>query len=245
MANAVPQMSGGGLGPYAPGEWSDDTQMAVCIAEVSATGADLTGEDALDAIAERFEHWAASGATDIGSQTRAVMDAARLRQGRSSVRLHEAAADLHRRTGHTAGNGALMRTSVVGLGALDDRDRTAAAARAVAELTHADLDAGDSCVLWSRMRSSIGSRRWRDPPAVDDDDTDTGYADGPTVCSPSGHEPSCPPESWRALWTEARACTGKAHAWAPCEPPADRIVPRSLPGGMHGQRLTTEARWTP
>ncbi len=148
-ANAVPQMSGGGLGPYASGEWSDDTQMAVCIAEISATGMDLAGEDALDAIAERFEHWAASGATDIGSQTRAVMDAAREQQGRPSVRLHDAAADLHRRTGRTAGNGALMRTSVVGLAALDDRDRTAAAARAVAELTHADLDAGDSCVLWS------------------------------------------------------------------------------------------------
>ena len=31
-----PEMRGGGLGPYAPGEYSDDTQMAVCIAEVSA-----------------------------------------------------------------------------------------------------------------------------------------------------------------------------------------------------------------
>ena len=31
-----PQMKGGGLGPYAPGEWSDDTQMALCIAQVSA-----------------------------------------------------------------------------------------------------------------------------------------------------------------------------------------------------------------
>ena len=29
-------MQGGGLGPYAPGEWSDDTQMAVIIARVAA-----------------------------------------------------------------------------------------------------------------------------------------------------------------------------------------------------------------
>lgn len=42
-----------------------------------------------------------------------------------------------------------MRTSVVGLTSLADRDRTAEAARAVAELTHADPLAGDSCVLWS------------------------------------------------------------------------------------------------
>ncbi|MFD2795672.1 ADP-ribosylglycohydrolase family protein [Promicromonospora vindobonensis] len=36
-----PQMKRGGLGPYAPGEYSDDTQMAVCIARVAATGGDL------------------------------------------------------------------------------------------------------------------------------------------------------------------------------------------------------------
>ena len=32
----APRMVGGGLGPYAPGEWSDDTQMAVVIASVAA-----------------------------------------------------------------------------------------------------------------------------------------------------------------------------------------------------------------
>jgi len=30
-----PEMIGGGLGPYEPGEWSDDTQMAICIAKVA------------------------------------------------------------------------------------------------------------------------------------------------------------------------------------------------------------------
>ena len=46
-----PVMKGGGLGPYAPGEWSDDTQMAVCIARVAVTGADLTADPALNQIA--------------------------------------------------------------------------------------------------------------------------------------------------------------------------------------------------
>lgn len=41
-----------------------------------------------------------------------------------------------------------MRTAVVGVSALEDRGATAASARAVAELTHADPLAGDSCVLW-------------------------------------------------------------------------------------------------
>ena len=50
---------------------------------------------------------------------------------------------------HSAGNGALMRTAVVALSALDDRVRGARSARRVANLTHADPLAGDSCVLWT------------------------------------------------------------------------------------------------
>lgn len=145
---AHPEMVGGGLGPYAPGEWSDDTQMAICVARVAATGADLTGPDALDAIASAFEDWRRHGASDIGIQTSSILRAAGAMEGRSGVRLRTASFEHLERTGRAAGNGALMRTSVVGLTALDDRDHTAAAARAVAELTHADALAGDSCVLW-------------------------------------------------------------------------------------------------
>ena len=145
-----PRMEGGGLGAYAPGEWSDDTQMAVAVAEVAATGADLTGDDALEQVAAGFLRWHADGPADIGLQTRSIL-AGRPRHpsDRDHVALRELSADLHRRTGRTAGNGALMRTSVVGLTRLHDRRATAGAARAVAALTHADPAAGDSCVLWS------------------------------------------------------------------------------------------------
>ena len=143
------EMVGGGLGRYAPGEWSDDTQMAVCIAEVSATGADLTSAAALDAIAERFLAWYAAGPGDVGGQTRQVLSGSTRQDGPPSRRLRAAAAEVHARTGRSAGNGALMRTAVVGLTRLGDREATAGAARAVAELTHADPVAGDSCVLWS------------------------------------------------------------------------------------------------
>lgn len=143
-----PVMKGGGLGPYAPGEYSDDTQMAVCIAEVAATGADLRSAEALDAIATNFERWRAGGASDIGNQTRQVLGAAGRMPGRAAERLTRAAAELHARSGHTAGNGALMRTAVVALAHLGDDEAIVAAARAVAELTHADPLAGVSCVLW-------------------------------------------------------------------------------------------------
>ncbi len=144
-----PEMIGGGLGPYHPGEYSDDTQMAVCIAEVAATGADLTASDSLDQIAERFLAWGSTGASDVGIQTRHVLAAARAATGPPAARMAAAARRLHGETGHTAGNGALMRTGIVGLASLGDLDQTAAAARAVAELTHTDPLAGDSCVLWS------------------------------------------------------------------------------------------------
>lgn len=143
------QMTGGGLGPYAPGEWSDDTQMAVCIARVSERGDGLTSGAELDEIAAAFEAWLTGGASDVGTQTASVLRTAATLPGTAAERLTAASAVLHEKTQKTAGNGALMRTGVVGLVALDDRERTARAARAVAELTHADPLAAESCVLWS------------------------------------------------------------------------------------------------
>lgn len=153
-------MLGGGLGPYAPGEWSDDTQMAVCIARVSATGADLCSADALDEIAVAFTDWLRHGASDVGVQTSSVLRAAAQLDGRDADRLTRASRAYYERTGRAAGNGALMRTSIVGLSAITDRMATAQAARAIAELTHADPLAGDSCVLWSEaVRVAVTERR--------------------------------------------------------------------------------------
>lgn len=74
------EMLGGGLGNFAPGEWSDDTAMAVCIGEVAATGMDLTSAEALDAVAEGFLRWYDSGPADIGLQTSAVLGSTRRRR---------------------------------------------------------------------------------------------------------------------------------------------------------------------
>lgn len=148
----TPQMLGGGLGDFAPGEWSDDTSMAMAIADVAATGADLTTDEALDAIADNFLRWFDGGPADIGIQTRAVLSATRRRLSRGKVgagaimrKEANAYAEQHP---HSAGNGALMRTAPVALAHLDDRGGLADAARLVAGLTHADPLAGDSCVLW-------------------------------------------------------------------------------------------------
>jgi ADP-ribosylglycohydrolase len=144
-----PQMLGGGLGPYEPGEYSDDTQMAVCIAEVAATGADLRTDEALDAIAANFLRWRHGGASDIGAQTEQVIAAVPQTQSDGAgAAMRAAAAELHQRTGRTAGNGSLMRTGPVALAYLQDPTALAQAARAASELTHHDPLAGDACVLW-------------------------------------------------------------------------------------------------
>jgi ADP-ribosylglycohydrolase len=141
------EMIGGGLGPYEPGEWSDDTQMALCIARVAAA-ADLTGPDALDEVAAAFIDWRFHGASDIGNQTATALGRARHDDGtRLWERMTAIATDLA--AGGSAGNGGLMRTSVVGLAALGSADRTAEAARLVCNLTHAEQRCVESSVLWS------------------------------------------------------------------------------------------------
>jgi ADP-ribosyl-[dinitrogen reductase] hydrolase len=58
-------MVGGGSFGWEPGEWTDDTSMAIAIAEVAATGADLRQEQALDALAWRWHEWS-HHAKDVG-----------------------------------------------------------------------------------------------------------------------------------------------------------------------------------
>jgi ADP-ribosyl-[dinitrogen reductase] hydrolase len=150
LADAAPvTMRGGGACNWAPGEWTDDTAMAIAIAEVAATGADLRGVDAQDQIVARWVGWSRT-APDVGVQTRQVLGQV-LDGGVSGAAAAAlaASADLHERTGHTAGNGSLMRTAPVALAYLDDPAGLAEAAMAVSALTHFDQSAGEACVLWS------------------------------------------------------------------------------------------------
>ena len=64
-----------GGGPWEPGEWTDDTSMAIAIAEVAATGADLRDSSAQDAIVQRWYAWSRT-AKDVGIQTGSVLAAA-------------------------------------------------------------------------------------------------------------------------------------------------------------------------
>ena len=145
-------MVGGGTFGWEPGEWTDDTSMAVVIAQVAASGLVLTSEPAQDAIVRGWYDWAAD-APDVGNQTRSVLSAAGGAAAREGVALGArharlAAGQHHARYGESGGNGSLMRTAPVALALVGDPDELAAAARAISGLTHHDPEAAEACVLW-------------------------------------------------------------------------------------------------
>ncbi|KQY51703.1 ADP-ribosylglycohydrolase family protein [Nocardioides sp. Root140] len=145
-----PAMIGGGLGNFAPGEWTDDTAQAMAIAQAAATGVDLASTDGLDLVAAGFARWFAEGPPDVGIQTSAVLR----RAGREATaeQMSAAARAVHEQTGKSAGNGSLMRTAPVALAYLGKPEaELVAAAMAVSALTHHDPLAGEGAALWCLM----------------------------------------------------------------------------------------------
>ena len=89
------EMCGGG--GWEPGEATDDTQMAVLVADSLLEHGGLDLPD----IFARFQHWAASEPKDIGLQTEAVL---------TGGDPWDLAAGIHFQvTGHAAGNGSPAR----------------------------------------------------------------------------------------------------------------------------------------
>ncbi|MFH9734488.1 ADP-ribosylglycohydrolase family protein [Streptomyces sp. NPDC017260] len=132
------EMCGGG--GWDPGEATDDTQMAVLVAEslLECGGLDLPD------VFGRFCRWAAAGPKDIGLLTEAVL---------SAGGPWDTAAALHFHTnGRGAGNGALMRAapSAVHFAPLG-RDATMDAARRLAALTHGDRAAWEGTAVFHEL----------------------------------------------------------------------------------------------
>ncbi|WP_225731071.1 MULTISPECIES: ADP-ribosylglycohydrolase family protein [unclassified Nocardia] len=135
-------MIGGGAFGWAPGEWTDDTSMAIAVALAAADTGNLHQDDGLDAVAARFIQWWDSHPRDVGGQTRRVLTW----RSPTAREMRARAAAL---TGHTGGNGSLMRTAPVALAHLDSAENCARAAALVSSLTHNDPRAIEACVLWT------------------------------------------------------------------------------------------------
>lgn len=146
--DGVGTMCGGG--GWAPGEATDDTQMAVLVGEslLERHGLDLPD------IFDRFRRWAAGEPKDIGLQTEYVL---------TNGDPWDRAAALHFQVnGRAAGNGSLMRaaTSAVYFARTDGpepaRATTMDAARRIAALTHGDGAAWEgTAVLHELIRVAL------------------------------------------------------------------------------------------
>lgn len=128
------EMTGGGI--WQPGEWTDDTGMALCVAE----GILAAPADPVDAIGDRFHPWAAT-AKDVGSTIRAALSAHRGDWAEAAAGTPQAHAGL------AAGNGSLMRTLPVALAYSDHETMLRTSAR-VSAMTHWDPQAELCCALY-------------------------------------------------------------------------------------------------
>ena len=148
------RMRAGDLGPYDAGEWADDTAMAIPILRALAAGKDLLSPSTQDGVVSEWVRWSAQ-AKDVAPIIATVLEAYDPAVGAESVR---AAARAFHAAGKAsaAGNASLMRTTPVTLGFLHDPDALARAALAYSDLTHANPEAGEACVLWNlAVRTAI------------------------------------------------------------------------------------------
>ena len=140
--------------PAAAGYWTDDTAMALALADC------LAASEALDArdLMERFVRWWQDGeyscrghCFDIGNTTRAALE--RYQRTRDPL---AGSADPG-----SAGNGSLMRLAPVALRFWQDRPRLAATAAEQSRTTHGAEEAVDACRVFAELLAdvSVGSPR--------------------------------------------------------------------------------------
>ncbi|MFF9496881.1 ADP-ribosylglycohydrolase family protein [Streptomyces flaveolus] len=132
------EMCGGG--GWDPGEATDDTQMAVLVAEslLEQGGLDLPD------IFARFQRWAAAEPKDIGLQTEDVL---------TNGMPWDLAAAIHSQVNQrAAGNGSLMRASTSAVYfARAGQEATMDAARRIAALTHGDRAAWEGTAIFHEL----------------------------------------------------------------------------------------------
>ncbi|MFD7588300.1 ADP-ribosylglycohydrolase family protein [Kitasatospora sp. NPDC059811] len=243
VPGAGAEMCGGG--GWDPGEATDDTQMAVLVAEslVQRGGLDLSD------IFGRFQRWAASEPKDIGLQTEDVL---------TNGMPWDLAAAIHFQVNlRAAGNGSLMRASTSAVHfARAGQAATMDAARRIAALTHGDRAAWEGTAIFHELirvtlEDNDALRALPDILALIHPDHRPRYA---TVLDPDWH-PDQATEFNGAVWP----CLGSA-VWAlrtttsfegalraAVDLGGDTDTVAAVTGGLAGARYGLDAipsRWT-
>jgi len=140
----VDDMVGGGPFRLAPGGWTDDTSMALALADSLAARGTLDCRDLMDRFVRWWRHGDYSHTGDCFDIGHAVL----------------AALEEYLRTGdqcagstdpYTAGNGSLMRLAPVALRFWNDRPRLIATAAAQSRTTHKAEEAVDACRAFAEL----------------------------------------------------------------------------------------------
>lgn len=163
------EITGGGPFRLAPGVWTDDTSMALALAESLAAHPGLDERNLMDRFVawwRRGEYSPAGRCFDIGGTTRAAL----ARYERTGDPL---AGDP---SPHAAGNGSLMRLAPAVLADLGDRAVAVEAARRSSAVTHAAPNCLDACayfagLLWDTIHGAdkaavLAARDWPGEPAI-------------------------------------------------------------------------------
>lgn len=141
----VVDLVGGGPFGLKPGEWTDDTSMALCLADSLIELKEFSGKDVID----RFVCWWQHGENsvngrcfDIGIKTREALDRY-VRTGQVwGSRLVE---------NDRAGNGSLMRLAPAAIFAAPDAVESAKLAVQQSGLTHSSRVVSDACDMFATM----------------------------------------------------------------------------------------------
>lgn len=163
----VKDMVGGGPFRLSPGQWTDDTSLALCLAESLLENAELDAYDLM----ERFLRWVQEG---YNSSTGRCFDIGRTTLGairRFSITGDPYAGDS---SAKAAGNGSIMRLAPVVVRWWREPAMADLIARKQSITTHAAPEAVDSCALLTRLLCGL----IRDPKGdVAISDIETSWSD--------------------------------------------------------------------
>ena len=151
-------MVGGGPFHLEAGQWTDDTSMALCLADSLIARGDLDQRDLMT----RFLRWFRQGENSVTGRCFDIGMATR-----TALLEFEASGDpmAGRTDPNVAGNGSIMRLAPVALRWLRDREKAIATAREQSVTTHGSPESVEGCALLAEYL--VDAIRTGDPAVLD------------------------------------------------------------------------------
>lgn len=144
----VTEMIGGGTHHKDPGTITDDTELALCIAQSLVANNEFDPAD----VASRFVEWYESDPFDIGVMTSSAL--VRLKDGKN---WDEAGEEVwtERPEGQNAGNGSIMRCAPYAIAYADNPDTLGEISRKSSTITHFDPRCAYGCEILNRTLAGL------------------------------------------------------------------------------------------